>query len=96
MKVKEKKVPKHKDVLNLLLTAEGHLKGIEKMIRNDEYCIDVSKQILAVNAILKKINLQVLKKHLETCVKDAIKEGNAEEKIDELETVIDYLVKGKS
>ncbi|MCD6106947.1 MAG: metal-sensing transcriptional repressor [Caldisericaceae bacterium] len=96
MKVKEKKTPKHKDVLNLLLTAEGHLRGIEKMIKNDEYCIDISKQILAVNAILKKINLHILKKHLETCVKEAIKKGNAEEKIDELGTVMDYLVKGKS
>jgi len=83
-------------VLNLLLTAEGHLRGIEKMIKNDEYCIDISKQILAVNAILKKINLHILKKHLETCVKEAIKKGNAEEKIDELGTVMDYLVKGKS
>jgi len=47
-------------------------------------------------AILKKINLHILKKHLETCVKEAIKKGNAEEKIDELGTVMDYLVKGKS
>jgi len=62
---------KHENVLNLIRTAEGDLKGIEKMILDDRYCLDISKQLLAVISILRKANLDILKKHMETCVKDA-------------------------
>ena len=89
------KVPKHADMLNFILTAEGHLKGIEKMIRGDAYCIDISKQLLAVIGILRKVNLHILKKHMETCVKESIGTENIDEKIDELEKIIDYIDKGK-
>ena len=87
--------PKHADMLNFILTAEGHLKGIEKMIRNDAYCIDISKQLLAVIGILKKVNLHILKKHMETCVKESIETGNVDEKIAELEKILDYIARGK-
>ncbi len=89
------KTPKHADMLNLILTAEGHLKGIERMIREDAYCIDISKQLLAVIGILKKVNLHILKKHMETCVKDSVKNGDLDEKIQELEKILDYIAKGK-
>lgn len=49
--------------LNLLKTARGQIDGIIKMLENDRYCIDVSKQILAVQALLKKTNLEILKNH---------------------------------
>ncbi len=90
-----KKTPKHADMLNLILTAEGHLKGIERMIREDAYCIDISKQLLAVIGILKKVNLHILKKHMETCVKDSMRNGDLDEKIKELEKILDYIAKGK-
>ncbi|MFU2158568.1 metal-sensing transcriptional repressor [Caldisericum sp. AR60] len=87
--------PKHKDTLKLIKIAKGHLSGIEKMIEEDRYCIDISKQILALISILKKANLEILKRHMETCVKNATKDGNLDEKIKELETIIEYLSKGK-
>lgn len=94
MKVKEKKIPKHKDALNLLLIAEGHLRGIEKMINEDRYCIDISRQILAVISILKKANSQVLKKHMETCVVNSKGTDDLKEKLDELEAILEYAMKG--
>ncbi|BAL80318.1 putative copper-sensing transcriptional repressor [Caldisericum exile AZM16c01] len=87
--------PKHKDTLKLIKIAEGHLVGIEKMIESDRYCIDISKQILALIAILKKANTEILKRHLETCVKSAAKGENFDEKIKELESIIEYLSKGR-
>ncbi len=89
------KEPKHADMLNFILTAEGHLKGIEKMIRSDAYCIDISKQLLAVIGMLRKVNLHILKKHMETCVKESIETGNVDEKIAELEKILDYMARGK-
>ena len=87
--------PKHENVLNLIRTAEGDLKGIEKMILDDRYCLDISKQLLAVISILRKANLDILKKHMETCVKDAAGTSDFDTKIKELESIMDYITKGK-
>ena len=87
--------PKHENVLNLIRTAEGDLKGIEKMILDDRYCLDISKQLLAVISILRKANLDILKKHMETCVKDAAGTNDFDTKIKELESIVDYITKGK-
>jgi len=86
---------KHEEAVKTLRIAKGHLNGIEKMIEENKYCIDISKQILAVIALLRKANGEVLKKHLETCVKDAIATNQIDEKIKEIEEVIDYMMKGK-
>lgn len=85
---------KHEGVLKLLNIAKGHLQGIEKMILEDKYCIDISKQILAVISILKKVNLEILKKHIETCVRESRETEKFEEKLEELKSVLDYLTKG--
>lgn len=85
---------KHSDVLKLINIAVGHLKGIEKMIVEDRYCIDISKQILAVISIMKKVNLMVLKKHIETCVRESKDTEMFEEKLEELKNVIDYITRG--
>jgi len=75
--------------LNLLKTARGQLDAIIKMIEDERYCIDISKQILAVQGILKKTNLEILKKHMNSCVKEAFEEGEGEAKIDEIMVVLD-------
>lgn len=70
-----------------LKRVEGQVRGIEKMIENKEYCIDVLQQIAAVRGAIKGIAMVVLENHINTCVKDAVKsrkEGAAEEKTKEL------------
>lgn len=75
--------------LNLLKTARGQLDAIINMVEKDRYCIDISKQILAVQGLLKKTNLEILKKHMNSCVKDAFEKGHGEDKIDEIMLVLD-------
>ena len=75
--------------LDLLKTARGQVDGILKMVEEDRYCIDVSKQILATIAILKKANMVILKQHMNTCVKDAIRTKNGAEKIDEITLILE-------
>lgn len=77
----------------LLKTAAGQIEGISKMVEDDRYCIDISNQILAVQSILKKANNEILKAHMEMCVKEAFKEGNENEKIDEIISIIDKISK---
>jgi CsoR family transcriptional regulator, copper-sensing transcriptional repressor len=80
--------------LALLKTARGQIDGVLRMVEEDRYCIDVSKQVLAAVALLKKANLVILKQHMDTCVKDAILTDKGAEKIDEITLILEtYLGK---
>ena len=71
---------------------EGQVRGIARMIEDDRYCIDVLTQLRAVRAALKRVEDEVLKDHVATCVEHAILSGDAEDqrqKITELLTVLD-------
>ncbi len=75
--------------LTLLKTAKGQVDAAIRMVEDDRYCIDVSKQILAAAALLKKANLVVLRQHIDTCVKDAVNTDKAQEKIEEIATILE-------
>jgi DNA-binding FrmR family transcriptional regulator len=75
--------------LELLATARGQIDGIVRMVEEDRYCIDVSKQVLAVIGLLKKANIVVLKQHMNTCVADAMKSHNASAKIEEITLMLE-------
>ena len=80
-----------KKVARLLKTAKGQMDGILKMMEEDRYCMDISNQLLAVLAIIKKANKEVLRGHMKSCIRDAMIEGNEEDKINELMEVIDKI-----
>lgn len=75
--------------LSLLRNARGQVEAAMRMVESDRYCIDVSKQLLAAQAMLKKANVVVLKQHIDTCVKDAIRSGGGEEKVEEIALVLE-------
>ena len=62
--------------LRRLKTIEGHLRGITRMVEEDAYCIDVIRQIQAVEAALNKVSAQILENHLNSCVTTAIQGNN--------------------
>lgn len=70
-------------VLRLLKTARGQIDGIIKMVEEDRYCIEVSHQLMATEAVLKTANREVLSAHLKGCVNNAKTSDEREEKIDE-------------
>ena len=77
----------------LLKTAKGQIEGIQKMVEEDRYCIDISNQILAVTSILNKINQEIMRAHMKTCVKEAFREGREDEKIEEIVSLMDKISK---
>ena len=81
-----------RSAINILKTARGQIDGIIKMIDEDRDCIDVSKQVLAVSALLKKANSVILRQHMNTCVSRAISEGSGPDKIDEIMKVIESYI----
>jgi DNA-binding FrmR family transcriptional regulator len=68
------------DVTRRLASAAGHIKGIERMVNEDVYCIDVIQQMQAVQAALNKVNEIVLDSHLNSCVITAIQGDHADER----------------
>lgn len=78
-------VPRYKkDAALRLKIAAGHLEAVRRMVDNDDYCIDLMKQLSAVQAALESVQQIFLRNHLSTCVSDAIQHGMGEEIIDEL------------
>ena len=66
--------------LRRLKTVEGHLRGVIRMVEEDTYCIDVIKQIQAVQAALDKVSTLILDNHLRTCVTTAIQDVDQNER----------------
>lgn len=77
-----------KKIVRYINVAKGQLDGVSRMIEADEYCVDISNQILAAIAILKKANDQIITDHISHCVKNATDE-QLEKKMEE----IAYLLK---
>lgn len=88
-----KGIPKHpsvkKTILHRLKIARGHLDGVIAMVDEDAYCIDIISQSIAVQAALKSADEVIMKNHLETCVAEEIKKGNATEVIEEVMQIIE-------
>ena len=86
----------HKDdILKRLRRAEGQVRGIQRMVEEDTYCIDVLTQVSAVTKALETVALSLLEDHLSHCVAEAAAEGGtvAEEKIREASAAIARLVR---
>jgi len=66
--------------LNRLKTIEGHLRGIIRMVEDDAYCIDVIRQVQAVEAALSKVSVQILEDHLNSCVITAVRGDSEQER----------------
>lgn len=77
-------------ILNRLKTGRGHLDGIVRMVEDEAYCVDVMKQISAVQASLERANRLVLKNHLETCFSDAVRDGNGPAAVTELVDAVKF------
>ena len=82
-----------KKIERLLKTAKGQIDGILRMVEEDRYCMDISAQVMATDAIIRKVNNEIILAHMKGCVKSAILEGSGDEKIDELMTVVDKLTR---
>ncbi len=72
---------------------EGQVRGIEKMVEDDRYCIDVLTQVNAIRAALESVALLLLADHTEHCVAEAIRSGGGSKKVRELNDAVQRLVR---
>ena len=81
-----------RSLMNRLKRIEGQVRGIQRMLEEDEYCADILVQVSAVNSALNGFNKVLLADHLHTCVAEDIRAGK-DEAIDELAELLRKLMK---
>ncbi|HEX6331989.1 MAG TPA: metal-sensitive transcriptional regulator [Actinomycetota bacterium] len=73
-----------KDLQDRLRRIEGQVRGIQRMVDEDQYCIDVLTQLNSATAALKSVGMGLLDDHVRHCVKESIDTGRSDEKVEEL------------
>ena len=73
-----------KDLQDRLRRIEGQVRGLQRMVDDDKYCIDILTQLSSVTAALKAVGTGLLDGHVRHCVRESIEQGNGDEKIEEL------------
>ncbi len=83
----------HKDAIQKrLLRIEGQARGLQRMVDEERYCIDILTQVKSVKAALDRVALLLLDDHVEHCVADAVKSGHGAPKLRELSQAIGRFV----
>ena len=86
----------HKSMVQTRLRRiEGQIRGVQKMVDEDRYCIDILTQVSAMKAALDAVALLLLQDHTEHCVVEAIQAGDGSQKVRELNEAVERLVKGR-
>ena len=83
-----KKHPDHADNLVALRRIEGQVRGVQKMIEDRKYCIDILTQIHAVKGALSRVEERILEKHFRNCVTEAVKGASQKERQQKLDEIL--------
>jgi DNA-binding FrmR family transcriptional regulator len=77
-----------KELQGRLRKIEGQVRGLQRMVEEDQYCIDVLTQVNSATAALKAVGMALLDQHVRHCVRESIEEGGGDEKVEELLTAV--------
>ncbi len=72
------------DLQARLRKVEGQIRGLQRMVEEDKYCIDIITQLNSATAALKAVGLGLLDDHVRHCVKESIEQGTGDQKVEEL------------
>ena len=85
------KYPSHEDQLVRLKKIEGQVRGVQKMIEGGRYCVDIITQLQSITAAIAGLQEQILRRHLEHCVTDAMRSGDETEKQEKITEIVGIL-----
>jgi DNA-binding FrmR family transcriptional regulator len=80
-----------KAVRDRLRRIEGQVRGLQRMVEEDAYCIDILTQLSSVQAALRAVGMGLLDDHVRHCVRESIEQGSGEAKIEELMAAVGRL-----
>ena len=92
MKTKHSNDEEYRKLMNRLNRVEGQVRGVKKMLEEEQYCVDILTQVSAIQAALNSFNKELLSSHIHSCVVSEIQNGNTEV-VDELCESIKKLMK---
>ena len=78
-------------LLNRLRRIEGQMRGVSRMVEEDRYCIDILTQTQALRAALVKVETELLRNHVDHCVRGAFASGDAQEQQAKIEELVEVL-----
>lgn len=81
------------DLIRRLKKIEGQVKGIQRMVENDKYCVDILIQVAAIRAAINKVGTIIFENHSRGCLQKAVDENNKEEAVEELIGVLTKFIK---
>jgi DNA-binding FrmR family transcriptional regulator len=81
-------------LLNRLRRVEGQVRGVARMVEEDRYCIDILTQTQAIRAALTKVETELLRDHVDHCVRGAFASGDADDQRQKLEELVEVLQRG--
>jgi len=79
--------------LGRLRRIEGQVQGIQRMVEEDKYCVDILLQLAAVQGAVEQVQKLLLGQHLESCVVDAVRSGNVRDRQKKLDELLDVLAR---
>lgn len=91
-RTKHRESKEYKDLMNRLKRIEGQVRGIQGMLEEERYCVDILTQVSAVQSALNSFNKVLLANHIKTCVVEDIR-NDKEDAVDELCTTVQRLMK---
>ncbi|MBI1894090.1 MAG: metal-sensitive transcriptional regulator [Candidatus Rokubacteria bacterium] len=80
-------------VLARLRRIEGQVKGVHRMVAEDEYCVDILLQIAAIQGALTQVQKVLLGRHIESCVRDALRSGRQRERNRKIRELLDVVTR---
>ena len=86
-------IPRHDESLKRLKKIEGQVKGLQRMVEDGRYCIDILQQVTATRRALEQVAMGIMRRHVDACVSDAVRSKNGADKISELMTTIDRFLR---
>lgn len=86
-----KDTPSHESLLPLINRISGQITGVGKMVEEGRYCPDILNQIRASRAALRTLEGQILSRHLESCLADAVKSSNGQTQAQKIEEIVQLI-----
>jgi CsoR family transcriptional regulator, copper-sensing transcriptional repressor len=75
--------------LTRLRRIEGQVQGVQRMVEEDKYCVDIMLQISAIQGALEQVSKMLMRRHIESCVMDSMKAGSDRERARKIEELIE-------
>ncbi|MBI4114972.1 MAG: metal-sensitive transcriptional regulator [Candidatus Omnitrophica bacterium] len=85
--------PSHKEELERLRKIEGQIRGVQKMIEEGRYCVDLLQVLGSIQGAIEKVENQILKRHLEGCVSEAVKSGSPRARNEKFNEIVELIAK---